>query len=142
MIVAGTDIIAHLYLPTEQTDHVVSVLHKDPHWLAPLLWRNQFRNMLALYVRKNIIGLKTAISMQSQAERQFADNEYTINSMDVLARATETGCCAYDCEFVSLASAFNLKLVTGDKKPVQTFSGIAMTPRDYLRAEQESSYDA
>ena len=59
--------------------------------------------------------------MQSQAERQLADNEYTANSMDVLTLAKETGCSAYDCELVSLAKSLNLKLITGDKKLVQIF---------------------
>ena len=96
MIVADTNTIAYLYLPTEQTNDVVSLLHKDTHWVAPLLWRSEFRNVLALYVRKDIIDLNTAIAMQAQAERQLADNEYTVNSMEVLTLATETGCSAYD----------------------------------------------
>ena len=132
MIVADTNTIAYLYLPTEQTDHVVSLLHTDPHWIAPLLWRSEFRNVLALYVMKNVIDLQTAIAMQSQAERQFADNEYTVNSIEVLALATESGCSAYDCEFVSLAKSLDLKLVTGDKKLVKTFPGIAVTAANYL----------
>lgn len=135
MIVADTSTLLYLYLPTDQTNDVVSLLHKDPHWIAPLLWRSEFRNVLALYVRKNIIDLQTAISMQTQAERQLADNEYTVNSMDVLTLAMETGCSAYDCEFVSLAKSLNLKLVTGDKKLIQTFPEIAMTPGDYVRTE-------
>jgi predicted nucleic acid-binding protein len=65
--------------------------------------------------------------MQSQAEQQLAENEYTVNSMDVLALASESGCSAYDCEFVSLAKSLDLKLITGDKKLVQLFPGIAMT---------------
>jgi len=135
MIVADTNTIAYLYLPTAQTDDVVSLLHKDPHWVAPLLWRSEFRNILALYLRKDIIDLSTAIAMQSQAEQQLAENEYTVNSMDVLALASESGCSAYDCEFVSLAKSLNLKLITGDKKLVQLFPGIAMTAGDYLRIE-------
>ena len=88
MIVADTNTIAYLYLPTAQTDDVVSLLHKDPHWVAPLLWRSEFRNVLALYVRKGIIDLSTAIAMQSQAEQQLAENEYSVNSTDVLALAS------------------------------------------------------
>lgn len=133
MIVADTNTIAYLYLPTEQTDNVVSLLHKDPHWVAPLLWRSEFRNVLAVYIRKNIINLDTAFAMQAQAERQLADHEYTVNSMDVLTLAKKSGCSAYDCEFVSLAKSLNLKLITGDKKLVRSFPGIAMTVTDYLR---------
>ena len=138
MIVADTNTIAYLYLPTAQTDNVVSLLHQDPHWIAPLLWRSEFRSVLALYVRKGFIDLNTAIAMQSQAEQQLADNEYSVNSMDVLALASESGCSAYDCEFLSLAISLNLKLITGDKKLIQRFPGIAMTARDYLRTEPDS----
>lgn len=135
MIVADTNTIAYLYLPTEQTDHVVSLLHKDPHWVVPLLWRSEFRNVLALYVRKSIIDLQTAMSMQSQAERQLADNEYTVNSMDVLKLAAESACSAHDCEFISLAKSLNLKLVTGDTKLIQAFPEITTTPEDYVRSK-------
>jgi predicted nucleic acid-binding protein len=135
MIVADTNTIAYLYLPTEQTDDVVSLLHKDPYWVAPLLWRSEFRNILALYIKKGIVDLSTAIAMQSQAEQQLADNEYTVNSMDVLALAADSGCSAYDCEFISLAKSLKLKLITGDKKLIRLFPETAMTAGDYLLAE-------
>lgn len=135
MIVADTNTIAYLYLPTAQTDDVVSLLHNDPHWVAPLLWRSEFRNVLALYVRKGIIDLSTAIAMQSQAEQQLAENEYSVNSTEVLSLTSESGCSAYDCEYVSLAKSLNLKLITSDKKLIQMFPEIAMTAGDYLRTE-------
>jgi predicted nucleic acid-binding protein len=135
MIVADTNTIAYLYLPTAQTDDVVSLLHKDPYWVAPLLWRSEFRNILALYIKKGIVDLSTAIAMQSQAEQQLADNEYSVNSMDVLALAADSGCSAYDCEFISLAKSLKLKLITGDKKLIQLFPETAMTAGDYLLAE-------
>lgn len=135
MIVADTNTIAYLYLPTEHTDDVVSLLKKDPHWVAPLLWRSEFRSVLAQYVKKRIVDLQTAMAMQAQAERHLADNEYAVSSMDVLSLASETGCSAYDCEFISLAQSLNLKLVTGDKKLVRSFPEIALTPQDYLRQE-------
>lgn len=132
MIVADTNTIAYLYLPTEQTEDVVALLLREPHWVVPLLWRSEFRNVLALYVRKNIIDLGTAIAIQAQAESQFADNEYTVNSSDVLALAERSGCSAYDCEFVSLADSLGLKLVTGDRKLLREFPDLAVTARDYL----------
>lgn len=135
MIVADTNTIAYLYLPTAQTNDVVSLLHQDPHWVAPLLWRSEFRNVLALYVRKGIIDLSTAIAMQSQAEQQLAENEYSVNSTEVLSLTSESGCSAYDCEYVSLAKSLNLKLITSDKKLIQMFPEIAMTAGDYLRTE-------
>lgn len=132
MIVADTNTIAYLYLPTGQTDDVVALLHKDSHWVAPLLWRSEFRNVLALYLRKNIIDLDTAFAMQSQAERQMADREYSVNSTSVLRLAEQSGCSAYDCEFVSVAAALNIPLITGDRKLIHAFPNIAMTAKEYL----------
>lgn len=115
MVVADTSTIAYLYLPTAQTNDVVSLLHKDPHWVAPLLWRSELRNVLGPYIRKGIIDFSTATAMQVQAEQQLADNEYTVNAIDFLTLASQSGCSAYDCEFVSLATSLSLKLITGDK---------------------------
>lgn len=70
-----------------------------------------------------------------RAERQLADNEYAVSAMDVLTLASETGCSAYDCEFISLAKSLDLKLVTGDRKLVRSFPEIAVTPGEYLRTE-------
>jgi predicted nucleic acid-binding protein len=134
MIVVDTNIIAYLYLPTDYTADVEAVLEKDAQWIVPLLWRSEFRNILALYIRKSIIDLGTALQMQLQAEKQLAGNEYTVNSTAVLTLANESGCSSYDCEFVSIAKSLNSKLVTTDKKLISTFPDIAITAKDYLIA--------
>ena len=132
MIVVDTNTIAYLYLPTDYTADVEAVLEKDPLWIAPLLWRSEFRNILALYVRKNIIDLDTAVQMQAQAEQQLAGNEYSVNSAVVLTLAKDSGCTAYDCEFISIAKLLNSKLVTADKKLIAAFPDIAMSAKDFV----------
>ena len=135
MIVVDTNTIAYLYLPTDYTADVEALLEKDPHWIAPLLWRSEFRNILALYIRKNLIDFDTALQMQAQAEKQLASNEYSVNSTTVLTLAKESGCSAYDCEFISIAKSLNSKLVTADKKLISAFPDIAMTAKEYLAAQ-------
>lgn len=134
MIVVDTNTIAYLYLPTDYTTDVEALLEADSLWIAPLLWRSEFRNILALYVRKNLIDLDTALQMQAQAEKQLAGNEYSVNSTTVLTLAKESGCSAYDCEFISIAKSLNVKLVTADKKLISSFPDIAMTAKGYLEA--------
>ena len=48
MIVVDTNIVAYLYLPGEHTAAVERLLERDPEWAAPILWRSEFRNILAL----------------------------------------------------------------------------------------------
>jgi predicted nucleic acid-binding protein len=132
MIVVDTNTLAYLYLPTTQTDDVVALLHKDPAWAAPLLWRSEFRNVLVAYIKRGSIDADTALAIQLQAEQQMAEREYSVNSRDVLTLAAETGCSAYDCEFVSLAISLGVKLITSDKKIIKHFPETAITAGAYL----------
>ncbi|XSG85105.1 MAG: hypothetical protein ACPW60_15475 [Methylohalobius sp. ZOD2] len=52
MIAVDTNVIAYFYLPTEYTPLAEKLLMQEPVWAAPTLWRSEFRNVLALYLRK------------------------------------------------------------------------------------------
>lgn len=132
MIVVDTNTIAYLYLPTEYTADVENLLDVDSEWIAPALWRSEFRNILALYIRKNLLDFNTACEMQAEAEKLLANNEYQVDSVSVLKLANDTGCSAYDCEFVALATSLNLKLITADKKLLNTFPNIAFTAKNFI----------
>lgn len=136
MIVVDTNTIAYLYLPTEYTADVESLLDEDSEWIAPALWRSEFRNILALYIRKNLLDFNTACEMQAQAETLLANNEYQVDSSSVLKLTTDSGCSAYDCEFIALAKSLNLKLITADKKLLNTFPSIAFTAKNFVRSFQ------
>ncbi len=64
MIIADTNIISYLLLPTLYTDSVEKLYKIDPDWSAPILWKSEFRNVMALYLRKKIITLEKAMQLQ------------------------------------------------------------------------------
>lgn len=55
MIVADTNILCYLLLPTSYSESVDKLYKLDSEWLTPTLWESEFRNVLALYIRKEII---------------------------------------------------------------------------------------
>ena len=126
MIVVDTNILAYLYLPTEHTQKVEALLAKDPEWIAPTLWRSEFRNVLALYLRKHLLTFDQALAIQSEAEALLQDNEYFVNSHDVLQLVQNSECSAYDCEFVALAQSMNVQMITMDKKILKNFPETAI----------------
>ena len=132
MIIVDTNTIAYLYLPSDFTTDVEDTLKKDSHWAAPFLWRSELRNILAVYMRRDLLSLNDAIEIQEKAEKLLSGNEYEINSNRVIQLAKESGCSAYDCEFVSLAKSTDCKLVTEDKKVIRTFPTIAMNAKTFL----------
>lgn len=131
MIVADTNTIAYLYLPSEFSEYVEALLLKDSDWIAPILWRSELRNILALYLKKELISMGDALEIQQQAETLMKGNEYSVNSVEVLNIAKESGCSAYDSEFVFLAKSQGCKLVTADKKILKQFPDIAISAKDY-----------
>ena len=125
MIVVDTNIITYLYLPTKYTELAETLLSKDPHWIAPILWISEFRSVLSFYIRQNIIHLDDALSIVQEAENLLADNEYQISSIAVMNLVSQSDCSAYDCEYVALAKQTNTILVTQDKKILRNFPEIS-----------------
>lgn len=132
MIVVDANTIAYLFLPTKFTDSIEQLLIIDSHWVAPALWRSELRNILATQVRLEIIDFDAACGIQNKAEEILGDNEYAIDSISVLSLAKQSGCTAYDCEFIALAKLLKTKLITADKKLIRSFPEIAMKASDYL----------
>jgi predicted nucleic acid-binding protein len=121
MIVVDSNIIAYLYLPGEFTAKAEKLLEKKPDWAAPLLWRSELRNILALYLRRKSLDFSLAYRIQREAEALMADHEYDVDSFEVLSLAFDSGCSAYDCEFVVLAKQLGVKFVTENAKLRKAF---------------------
>jgi predicted nucleic acid-binding protein len=121
MIVVDSNVLAYLYLPGEFTAAADALLEREAEWAAPILWRSEFRNILAGYMRRGVISFEQATNLQSEAESLLAGNEFEVESRAVLDLVRDSDCSAYDCEFVALALKLDIKLVTMDKKLLRAF---------------------
>ena len=126
MIVVDSNVLAYLYLPGERTADAEALLEKDPEWAAPVLWRSEFRNILAGYTRRKTLTFEQACSLQSEAEDLLSGSEFEVDSRAVLELVRDSNCSAYDCEFIALAIKLDTKLVTADKKVLRAFPNRAM----------------
>ena len=126
MIVVDSNVLAYLYLPGDHTGAAEALLSKDSDWTAPLLWRSEFRNILAGYLRRKSLSFEQAAALQTEAEELLAGCEYEVDSITVLELVRDSECSAYDCEFIALAEKLGVKLVTMDKKLLKAFPGRAV----------------
>ena len=131
MIVADTNLIAYLLILGQYSNEAESVYIKDPQWVAPLLWRSEFRNILAFYVRRELMDLNDAYGTMEQAERLMRGQEFEIVSARVLRLAATSGCSAYDCEFVALAQGLGVTMVTSDRILVARFKPTVSSMREF-----------
>ncbi|MCI5151037.1 MAG: PIN domain-containing protein [Candidatus Electrothrix sp. MAN1_4] len=132
MIVADTNIITYFLLPSSYSDDLDALYKAEPDWAVPTLWRSEFRNVLALYLRKEIITLKQAVRLVENANSVVAHNEFTVSSTEVLTLVDQNSCSAYDCEFIALAHTLETQLVTQDKKVLRKFPETAVSISDFL----------
>jgi len=132
MIVADTNIIGYLYLSSDRSDQAEKALLIDAEWVAPILWRSEFRNVLTLYIRKKILMLEDAIRILDEATLLMQGGEYEAVSLQVLQLVGESTCSAYDCEFVALARDLNVRLLTVDKQIVKQFPNEAISLDEYV----------
>lgn len=121
MIVVDSNVLAYLYLPSEYTAAAEALLEKDSDWAAPILWRSEFRNILAGYMRRKTITFDQANSLQREAESLLEGAEFELESHAVLELVRDSDCSAYDCEFIALAMRLDTQLVTMDKKLLRAF---------------------
>ena len=126
MIVVDTNVTAYLWLPGELTDAAERLLAEDADWAVPLLWRSEFRGVLAGAVRRKLCKLERAGAIAQAAEEQLSGREFAVQSTEVLRLANESGCSTYDCEFVALAQTLGVRLVTNDREVLSAFPSIAV----------------
>lgn len=121
MIVVDTNVVAYLYLPGAHTANAEALLERDPEWAAPVLWRSEFRNILAGYMRRRTITFEQAHRLQREAESLLSGSEFEVDSLTVLELVRDSDCSAYDCEFVALAKKLDTELITLDGKLLRAF---------------------
>jgi predicted nucleic acid-binding protein len=129
VIVVDTNVIAGLLLPSMEGDAVRRLFRRERRWLAPPLWRSEFRNVLVKQARAGTLEAEALPKLAQRAERLVV--ERPVASAEVLVASLSTGCSPYDCEFAVLARGLGLPLVTFDRRLLAAFPGLAVAPDAY-----------
>lgn len=133
MIAVDTNILAYFWLPSDHSQLCDQLFQWDSEWVAPILWKSEFRNVIALYLRNELIDFSQALQISERAENQMKDREFHVNSIHVYNLVKKSNCSSYDCEFVSLAEELNIDLVTMDRQILNSFPELATDPSDIIK---------
>jgi predicted nucleic acid-binding protein len=131
MIVADANLVAYYYLPGPLQPLAQKIMQKDSVWLVPPIFISEFRNIILGFVRKDKLHKKDAIELAVRVELVFNQKTKGISSVQVMDVACDSGCSAYDAEYISLAQMMNIKLVTNDKFLLTAFPKIAVSLEDF-----------
>ncbi len=138
MIVVDTNIIAYLCIGGNQAPLAEDVLMSDSEWHAPLLWRSEFRNVVAGFLRRGTLDSEMALRIIGEAEVLLSDREHLVDFREVLRLVAGSPCSAYDCEYVTLAEQLEVPLVTNDRQVLHSFSETAQSMQRFLDRDREA----
>lgn len=127
MKVVDTNVLSYFLIPGEHTAAAQAAFRQDPEWIAPPLWRSEFRNVLGLYLRRGEISRGEALELYEKAERLLPE-EHAVETEAVLRLVESSHCSAYDCEFVALAQASGSTLLTSDRELLRKFPDVTTAP--------------
>jgi predicted nucleic acid-binding protein len=133
VIVVDANLLVYFWSGGQGARLAQAVLRRDPMWSAPLLWRSEFRNVVLKLIRGRDLSVAQAIMWAREAELQMLGREYSVESHVVLALAVQSGCSAYDCEYVALAQDLDVRLVTFDEQVSEAFRDRAIAPESFVR---------
>ncbi len=136
MIVVDTNLIGYLFLESSHSALAEQAWRKDNEWAAPLLWRSEFRNALAHYIRKRWLTVEECRQIMASALELMEAQEYEADSDQVLRLVAESNCSAYDCEFVAVARELRIPLITVDKQILREFPTVAVSLADFVEREE------
>jgi len=133
VIVVDTNVIAYLLLPGEHSDAAQRAFARDPAWTAPVLWRSEFRSVLAGYMRKGELDVADAAELEQAAGTILEGAEFHPDGGRVLRLVAASRCSAYDCEFVALGEELGVPLVTTDARVLKDFPETTLALEEFGR---------
>jgi predicted nucleic acid-binding protein len=127
VIVVDNSVLVYFWLPGDFAKLAEAAKERDGAWAAPILWRAEFRNVLAGYLRKKLLTEAEANAGYLNAQTDLGAHEFSVPTERILKLVLASNCTAYDCEYVALAQDLGVPLVTTDKQILREFPKIAVS---------------
>jgi predicted nucleic acid-binding protein len=127
MIVADTHVVVYLMIEGERTTMAQRTFRRDPNWLVPSLWRHEFLNVLATFVRHGGIEIDEAMDIWHKSTLLFSPGEREVNMPQALRLASQHNISAYDAQYVTLAMEMSVPYVTEDQQLLKIFPDTALS---------------
>ena len=136
MIVVDNSVLVYFWLPSAFAELAEAAKAQDGLWAAPVLWRAEFRNILAGYLRKKLLTEAEANTAFLNAQKDLGAQEFTVPTERILKLVLASDCTAYDCEYVALAQDLGVPLVTADKQILRAFPKTAVSLEKFARKKK------
>ncbi len=132
MIVVDANILIYRMVECEKTNKTFQLEEFDPEWRFPPLWEYEFGNALALMVRQKTMSSKDAAVILKKALDLFASGAMGADPDLALRLAVHHQLTFYASQYLALAQALGVPLVTEDKGLRRAGAGTAVSMEEFL----------
>jgi predicted nucleic acid-binding protein len=133
VIVVDNSLLVYFWLPGDFTKQAEAAKERDGTWAAPVVWRAEFRNVLAGYLRKKVLTEAEANAAYLNAQKDLGAHEFTVPAERIIKLVLASDCPAYDCEYVALAQDLDVPLVTTDRQILRAFPKCAVSLGKFVK---------
>ena len=133
MIVADNSLLVYFWLPSDFAKLAEAAKDRVKVWASPILWRSEFRNVLAGYLRRKTLTEAEANAAYLNVQKDLGANEYSVPTERIIKLVLASDCTAYDCEYVALAQDLGVPLVTTDRQVLRAFPKIAVSLENFVK---------
>ncbi|OGA29724.1 MAG: hypothetical protein A3I01_18920 [Betaproteobacteria bacterium RIFCSPLOWO2_02_FULL_65_24] len=127
MIVVDVNVVAYFFIYGEKTTSARDLMRRDPDWRLPTLWRHEFLNVLATFVREGGATVEEARALWRRSIDLLGQREHGVDMESALAMASEHRVSAYDAQYVALAQQLQTVCVSEDRRLLNSFPNLVRT---------------
>ena len=126
MIVADTNLLVYLLVPSPFTEQAERVRAREKIWVAPPLIRRELLSAFGQHMRRGHLTRDAALRAYRRGLTMVEVSVLVSDPIAVLRMVEQTGCSTYDAEYVWLAMDLGLDLITADRDVVRLFPDVAV----------------
>ncbi|MGA8165290.1 MAG: type II toxin-antitoxin system VapC family toxin [Waddliaceae bacterium] len=132
MIVVDTCVLTHLFNETEHTKLAQKILEIDSSWIVPIIWQEEYANVLSKLARREKRGYQEVIGHFEDVLNQLSSCEKYVDNREALKTSLQKKISVYDAHFVTLAQSFDVLLVTEDQEVIKRCSKMAVSMKEFI----------
>lgn len=136
MIVVDVNVVAYFFIDGEKTGLARELRRSDPDWVLAPLWRHEFLNVLATFVRAGGASIDDAQTLYRESVALLHDSERDVDMLAALRLAASLRISAYGAQHIALALALDTICVTEDRRLQRTFTNTALGMQTFLATKK------
>ncbi len=134
MIVVDVNVVAYFFINGEKTALARELLRREPDWRLPALWRHEYLNVLATFVRQGGAAIAEGQMLWRRGIELLGPREEGVEMESALVLAAEHRISAYDAQYIALARQLKTLCVTEDQRLLKAFPESTRTMRAFAGA--------